>query len=137
MKPEGKEYVRYRIARAKETMADAKLIAEHGHIHSAANRLYYACFYIVSALLFTEGLTSTKHSGVRSLFDRQWIKTGRLPGRMSEFYRTLFNYRQQADYADRITFSEDDVKAWIEEADQFIDCVLAEIEKALLSREGE
>jgi uncharacterized protein (UPF0332 family) len=70
MKSEEIDLVRHRVTRAEETLEDARLVLEQGHLHSAVNRLYYACFYIVSALLFTEGLSSSKHSGVRSLFDR-------------------------------------------------------------------
>ena len=133
MKPDIEEYIRFRTVRATETLEDARLVLDKGHLHSAVNRLYYACFYIVSALLLTEGSSSGKHSGVRSLFDRCWIKTGRLPQRMSEFYRTLFNFRQQADYADRITFSLEDVGVWSEEAEQFIRRVSAEVDRALRS----
>jgi uncharacterized protein (UPF0332 family) len=131
MKSEEKEYVRNRVTRSQETFEDAKLTFEKGHLHSAVNRLYYACYYIVTALLFTEGLSSTKHSGVRSLFDRHWIKTKRLPVDLSRFYRDLFNHRQQADYADRIAFSRDDVDAWFQQAAGFIERISGEIDRAL------
>lgn len=86
-------YVRYRTALAQEAMEVAGAALASGHLHSAVNRLYYACFYMVSALLFAEGHASSKHSGVRSLFNRHWTKTGRLPVEMSSFYRDLFNHR--------------------------------------------
>ncbi len=131
MTPEIHEYVQFRVERAKETFEDAKLVLEQGHLHSAINRLYYTCFYLVSALLFTEGLSSYKHSGVRSLFDRYWIRTGRLPVKMSEFYRQLFNRRQQADYADRITFTAEEAQLWFMEANDFINRLSLEIQNAL------
>jgi len=40
----------------------------------------------VSGLLLAEGLSSSKHSGVRALFDLHWIAQGRLPKSMGQFY---------------------------------------------------
>ena len=48
--------VRYRLERAREAIDEARLLFETGHLHTYVNRLYYACFYAVSALLFTPGL---------------------------------------------------------------------------------
>ena len=68
MKPEEKAYVGYRLDRARETLAEAKALLDLGLLRGAVNRLYYACFYCVSGLLFTEGMSSAKHSGVQALF---------------------------------------------------------------------
>jgi hypothetical protein len=78
MKPEVAELIRYRLARAQESLAEAELLLANDHVRTAVNRLYYACFYAVSALLLTEGYSSPKHSGVRALFDQHWIVPGRL-----------------------------------------------------------
>jgi len=58
--------VLYRMARARETLEDARILAEKGRWNACVNRLYYACFYAVSALLVRDGLSSSKHAGVRS-----------------------------------------------------------------------
>ena len=136
MNPETVAYVRYRTALARETLDVAKLALADGHLRSAVNRLYYACFYMVSALLFAEGHASSKHSGIRSLFNRHWIKTGRLPVEMSSFYRDLFNHRQQGDYDDFVDFACDDVRAWYEQADAFVTGISEEIEKLLSAVPG-
>lgn len=44
--------ITYRIDRAKETLTEAEYNAKGGYYNSAVNRLYYACYYAVSALLF-------------------------------------------------------------------------------------
>lgn len=95
MTPEQGELVRYRLARAMESLDEARLLFANGHVRTAVNRIYYACFYAVSALLLTKGESSPKHSGVRSLFDQLWIVTGRLPKDMGRFYRRLFDARQK------------------------------------------
>jgi uncharacterized protein (UPF0332 family) len=68
MKPEMTSLIHYRLDRANESIEEAKLLLENGHLHSSVNRLYYACFYAVSGLLLAEGLSSAKHSGTMALF---------------------------------------------------------------------
>ncbi len=58
-----KDLIRYRLARARETLEDAHILAEVKHWNACVNRLYYACFYAVSALLMQRGLSSSKHTG--------------------------------------------------------------------------
>jgi len=62
---EGQEdLIRYKISRAEETLDEARVMLQTSHPYGAANRIYYACFYVVTALLLTQSLSSSKHSGV-------------------------------------------------------------------------
>jgi uncharacterized protein (UPF0332 family) len=61
------------------------------------NRLYYACFYAVSALLLRHGFSSSKHTGVRSLFNRHFVKTGKISKALAQIYNDLFARRQESD----------------------------------------
>jgi uncharacterized protein (UPF0332 family) len=54
--------VTYRLVRARETLEDARILADAGRWDSCVNRLYYACFYAVTALLLQHG-----HSALRSM----------------------------------------------------------------------
>lgn len=76
MKKETKILIAYRIKRARESLEEAKILFEHGHVNTFVNRLYYACFYAVSGLLLSKGLSSAKHSGIRSLFHQNFVKPG-------------------------------------------------------------
>jgi len=51
---ERREYVKYRIESARKTFEAAKVLSENGFWNSAVNRLYYAVFYAVNALLGTK-----------------------------------------------------------------------------------
>ena len=44
-----KGLVTYRIQRSYETMSEARLMLDEGYFNGAINRLYYACYYIVTA----------------------------------------------------------------------------------------
>lgn len=48
------------------------------------NRLYYAMFYAVLALLQEKEMGTSKHSGAIALFDREYVKTGLFPKEMSK-----------------------------------------------------
>lgn len=125
-----KDLVLYRITRANETLEDARILANSGRWNACVNRLYYACFYAVSALLVRHGLSSSKHTGVRSLFNQHYVKTGKIPKDLARTYNDLFERRQEGDYIDFVRFQESRVLPWISEAEQLVEyiCRLAEKE---------
>ncbi len=127
MSEETTKAIRYKMDLAEESLDAARLCLENGHLRSAVNRLYYGCFYEVSALLLSDGYQSSKHSGIRALFDMHCIKAGRLPISMGRFYRDLFKYRQEGDYQDFVNFERMEVEAWLFEARLFRECVEKEI----------
>ena len=94
------DLIEYRLARARETVEDAKLLAKVGHWNTCVNRLYYSCFYAVTAMLVQYGLSSSKHTGIRSLLNREFVKTGKIPKKMAILYNDLFEKRQEGDYVD-------------------------------------
>ena len=47
--------------RARETLEEAGLLLEAGHPNAYVNRLHYACFYVASALLVRQGISTSKH----------------------------------------------------------------------------
>ena len=55
-------------------MAEAKLLFNAGHLHTYVNRLYDACSYAISALLLTEGLSTSKHTCLRALLHKEFIR---------------------------------------------------------------
>ena len=66
--------VRYWWSKAEESLASARREFEAGSFSFSMNRLYYAAFYGVSALLMEHDLSFKKHSGVRTLL------SGGVPG---------------------------------------------------------
>ena len=120
---ETRTLVRYRLGRAKEALEEAALLLERGYTNTCVNRLYYACFYAVSALLLARGLSSARHSGIRALFHQHIVKPGMINVPLGQMYDRLFDNRQKGDYADLVRFALNDVQPWIEEARTFVDAV--------------
>lgn len=73
--------------------------------------MYYACFYAVNALLLNEGLSASKHSGVRSLFNKHFIKTSLICEESGILYNTLYDIRQTGDYEDFYVVDEEKIKS--------------------------
>lgn len=119
MKEEIRILVNYRLERAKESIEEAKILVERGHVNTFINRLYYACFYAVSALLLTKGLSSPKHSGVRSLFHQNFVKPGIMGIESGQFFDKLFDNRQKADYSDLLRIHVNEVYHWYDETKEF------------------
>lgn len=131
MKSEEREFVLRRLDQAQEALEDARILLERNRLQGSINRLYYACFYAVTALLFTEGNAAAKHKGVLMLFDRHWIGTGRLPREAGRFFHRLFDRRHRGDYGKSMAFSRNEVEAWSQEATDFVARISAEIDKQL------
>ena len=123
-----KDLVRYRLARAQETLEDARILARTGRWNACVNRLYYACFYGVSAPLVRDDLSSSKHAGVHSLFDRQYVKTGKIPKDLARIYNDLFERRQEGDYIDFVSFRESQVLPWVSKAEELLGCITSEVQ---------
>ena len=98
-------------------------MAEAGHWNTCINRLYYACFYSVNALLIKHNLSSVKHSGVKSLFNREFVNRKIVPVEISEIYNELFNLRHESDYEDFFQADEKLVQPLIPQVERFLDFI--------------
>lgn len=112
--------VRYRIQKAEETLGDAEYLLADGRLVSAVNRLYYSMFYAVQALLQTKELSSSKHSGVRAMFNQHFVNTGAVSKEAGRLYGELFKSRQRGDYVDFTEFSEARVRGYLDECREHI-----------------
>jgi len=123
------EVVKYRRERARETLEEAEIMLKNKKLFATVNRIYYAIFYEVLALLLMKGLSSSKHSGVRSLFNREFMKSGIISEEHGDFYNRMFGFRQRGDYEDFVEFDMEEVKRWLDRAKDFINSVEQVIEK--------
>lgn len=122
---EQKALIDYRRSRAEECLKEAELLVQYNHFNAAVNRLYYACFYIVSALLLSEGMSSAKHSGIMSLFNQHWVKHQRVNKALGKFYKEIFSYKQKGD--DLIHFEKEQVELLYQEATAFVNILKSKL----------
>jgi len=129
-KQERQELVAYKIKRAKETLVEVESHIQNQLWITAVNRLYYACFYAVSALLIDKEIESQTHSGTKQMFGFHFIKPGIITADSGKFYSTIFSLRQTGDYDAFVEFDQEYVAALLAPATDLI----AQVERALTSQ---
>ncbi|MEL7588712.1 MAG: HEPN domain-containing protein [Prolixibacteraceae bacterium] len=118
--------VRYRLQRARETLPEARTLIENSYYNAAVNRLYYACYYAVIALLAKHQISVQTHAGVKQMLGLHFTVTGMLPSKYSKFYTQLFNDRLTGDYDDFILYDKEALDDLYPKAEEFIG-VIAEL----------
>lgn len=91
--------VKYRLEQAQIALADAQFLMDGNRSpQSIFNRSYYAMFYAALALLQHIGKVPSKHVGVISLFDTEFVGKEIFPKGLSKDFHKAFEIRQIADY---------------------------------------
>ena len=88
-----KDLVKYRIKRAIETLTEAKKLFELEYYNTCINRLYYACFYAVNALLIKNDIAVSSHNGARQMFGLHFVKEGKISKEDGKLFSDLFDRR--------------------------------------------
>lgn len=117
------DLINYRITRAKDTYDDALILSEKEKWNSTINRLYYATYYAVMALLLDSDLKPTTHNGAKSNFSEYFIKTEKIDSKYGKMYSQLFTWRQKGDYDDLFDFTKDKVMPYFEPVNDFISLI--------------
>ena len=114
----------HRIKQAEESLDEARYLLDGGKsLRSVINRAYYSMFYSILALLIFEPYSSSKHSGVLSYFNRQFIKNGLIPKDIGRAVNKAFDIRQRGDYREQITLNHNQVEPFIDWAEKLIKSV--------------
>jgi len=118
----------YRLVQAEESLDAARILLDQGLIRPSVNRSYYSMFYTVLALLASRKQETSKHSGVISVFDKEFVKAGMFSKELSHWLHKAFDLRQRSDYAAYIQVSNEDAAQILEEAGKFV----AEVKRKLV-----
>jgi uncharacterized protein (UPF0332 family) len=109
-----------RLEQADDALNAARILLEQHSVRAAVNRAYYAMFYAVLALLALRKQETSKHSGVISLFDREFVRPGVFSRDLSQWLHRAFRQRLAADYAPLRTVSKDEAQQMFDEAQAFV-----------------
>ena len=117
-----REIVKYRLEKSLRTYYEAVGSISNGYVETAANRLYYAAYYALSALLVSYKYEASTHNGVIQMFGLAFIKTKIIERRFGTIFNQLFSLRMTGDYEDRHFLNlEEDVKPLVEPTKELID----------------
>ena len=116
----------YRLNQAEETLLDVEKMQQNGlSPRSITNRAYYSMFYAVLALFLKTGVNvkTSKHSGVISIFDKEFVHAGRIDKNYSKMLHKMFNLREKSDYKELVVLSAKDAEDALETANEFLEGV--------------
>lgn len=120
-----KDVVSYRIERANTALEQAKLNLQMNCLEVTANRLYYAAYYAVSALLIANRIPAHSHEGNVTQFGLHFVKTGLVDREDGKLLSHLLTMRIKGDYSDRFGLTEADVIPYVEPTEAFIKKIAA------------
>ncbi len=112
----------FRMREAEETLRDAERMLESGlSPRSIANRAYYAMFYSVLALFLKANVAikTSKHAGVISVFDKEFVHTGMIDAHFSKILHKTFEARQTIDYKELVEVTVEEAAVHVKGAREF------------------
>lgn len=114
----------YRWEQAEETLSDAKkMLQDKLSARSIINRAYYSLFYAIHALFLKTdtNIKTSRHAGVISMFDKEFVHTGKIDKRYSTILHRLFDTRQEGDYKEFVELSHEDAAESVKLAEEFLE----------------
>lgn len=116
--------IKYRLEQAQTAINDAKFLLDGNRSpQSIVNRAYYAMFYAALALLQRIGKVPSKHTGVISLFDTEFVLKGSLNKELSKSFHKAFELRQVSDYKTFKPISKEKAEETLNNAVCFVEAV--------------
>lgn len=109
------------LEKALRTYDDMAFIAREGKWEAAANRLYYALFHAISALLISDGHNVKSHRGIMSMFGEHYVRTEIFSHKDGSLLSDLVIMRDNADYNCFFEANEEKISPYIEPTQQLIE----------------
>lgn len=121
--------VKLYLERANNALKQAEDNLSLGHYDVATSRAYYAMFYAASALLVSQGISRSKHSGVHAAFGQYFVKPGLIELEYSRMLVNAFNVRLDSDYEVKPALSKGLAEDLLRDASQFVERARAYLEQ--------
>lgn len=118
------------IEKAKATLLDAKFLIDNEKYHIAVNRIYYASFYMISALAIHDDFDTSKHSQLIGWFNKKFIAQKIIGIEYGKTAMRLFELRNKADYDVYADFTKDQTIELFEKCKNLI----SKIEELILKK---
>ena len=132
------DYLRERLSRAYEDIADARRALDGGSYRLALNRAYYAVFHMATAALALLRQERHRHSAVESAFHEYLIKPGFIEPEYGQFYGEARQWRERADYRFGVIFDKKTTREIVARAERLIARLEQFLgERGLLTENGE
>lgn len=105
------------LEKSDKNMEQAMRTAEMGYWDLVANRLYYAVFHAINAMLLIDGIKTGTHKGASVLFGKIYVLSGKFTREDGILYGQLQTMREKADYQNVFNLKEEEGRKLMESAD--------------------
>jgi uncharacterized protein (UPF0332 family) len=113
-----------RLNQARESLDEAKdLLVRDADVNFVMNSLYYAFLYALWGLLELRGISAPAHSTAISLFEQEFVLTGKIEERFHDALREAFDLRPACSCEGKRKATVEDVEQLLPVADEFLDTV--------------
>ena len=126
---ERKIMVEFEIEKAHRLIDQFPILQEAELWDTLANRVYYAVFHAVMALLIQNELHAQSHKGVSILFSKHFIKEGLINEEYGSFFARLETMREKSDYTCLFETTEEEVLPMIPKAKELVSIIEGLLQK--------
>lgn len=110
------------LERAERIMKEEVPVQQNAKLwNMLANRLYYATFHAVSALLIKNGIQVSSHKGLQMMFNEKFVRTGVFSQDDRLVLSQLESLRHQGDYNCFLDTTEEQIIPYVIRAQGLID----------------
>ena len=120
---ERKIMVEFEIERAHRLIEQFPILENAKLWDTLANRVYYAVFHAVTALLIKNGLHAESHQGVMVLLNKHFVKEGLIDVEYGRLFVRLENMREKSDYTCLFETTEEEVVPMIPKAKELVSII--------------
>ncbi len=106
--------------KAKSTLEEIKVLLEHKFLSTAMNRIYYAGFYIVSALVLLDDFSTSKHKQLIGYFNREYVYRNKVSKDIGGILKLAYENRIVSDYHDFSKLTKTQVKEFYKDMKKFV-----------------
>ena len=98
------------MEKSDKTVDEVRRLVDYSMWSLAANRLYYALFHAVTAMLISDNHPVGTHRGAINNFSLYYVKTGIFTREEGKLYSQLQQLRDDGDYNCAVDVDRDDVE---------------------------
>ena len=116
--------IKVNIEKSDSALRSAGILIRENELFNAMNRIYYACFYTVTALAEKHDFKTSKHSSMLGWFNKKFVYDEKVFDKeLYQVYESTFKFRMKGDYDTLFVATLEETTKLLEDAKMFIKTV--------------
>ena len=119
-----KFFIKYSFEKSKEALKEVQFNIDNDFLNTAQSKLYYAIYYAVSGLAYTEEFKTSKHAQLMGWFNKEFIYNRKIFNPYYfKLYKNAYENRKKADYEFTYKAVKEDIEKDLAESIDFIEAI--------------